>query len=234
MCGRLGEHVHRLHPLQPVALAHQVADVAGQRGRDCTRRRRCGPAPAPPARSAPWDESRRAADRRPPPTARTPSRDERRAARAAPRRPGRCSCRCRWRARCGWRRPPRPPTARCRRRGGPAGQQQADGAGARVEVDAPSRCRRARTPRPPARTAARPARCSSGRTSWPTPGSRTPPSDSVMWSRPSSRCSSLPTATLAFLAFTFSTHAGRRRARARAAPRPPASAPPRRARRPRR
>ena len=33
----------------------------------------------------------------------------------------------------------------------------------------------------------------------------TPLSDSVMWSRPSSRCSSLPTATLAFLALTLST-----------------------------
>ena len=32
-----------------------------------------------------------------------------------------------------------------------------------------------------------------------------PPSDARMWSRPRSRCSSVPTATLAFFAFTLST-----------------------------
>ena len=39
---RVGEHVDRLHPLQPIAVAHELADVAGERGRGCTTRRRCG------------------------------------------------------------------------------------------------------------------------------------------------------------------------------------------------
>ncbi len=202
---RLGEHVDRLHPLEDVAVAHEVADVARERGRiardvDEARGRR-----ASRACRAPSDGSPRAADRRPRRPACTPCRRSSGSTwRTSPARNVQFSMPLAPRVADGVRHRGRREldavdlTARAR-------EQQADRAGAGIEIDHRLRPGRART-RPATSAKSRSAcRVFVWKNEFAEIWKSTSPRRSVIVSRPSSRCSSVPTATLAFLAFTFST-----------------------------
>ena len=79
------EHVDRLHPFEPVAAAHELAEVAGQRGGVARHVDDAAGAERGEGVRAPWDGSPRAADR-PPPRPRSRPWRSGRAARSGPRR----------------------------------------------------------------------------------------------------------------------------------------------------